>query len=228
MFDRKPTSAADALRVNSAARAAVHRRCQGACEACGLEWPWFLYLFRLDEAGPATAANLCVLCGPCSTGRAGAFAPLLAQPTLRERLRQANNRRTGTAKLTPARRRRLVAMRGDRCEACGVSGSERQLDVHHLVGIFRGGDDSEENLLVLCFACHHHLRPCASGCGRWAKRSAELCRHCETRRRLESLLPAATWEEIKDRFPALVRSWPPGYEPLLKPHQDTSDPELST
>jgi hypothetical protein len=64
---------------------------------------------------------------------------------------------------------------------------------------------------VLCFACHHDLRPCSSGCGRWAKRA--LCRHCETRRRLEDLYPIATWEEIKARYPALVRTWRPGYEP---------------
>src|SRR5215471_1712332 len=205
------------LRVSSSARAAVLRRCRGACEACGLEWPWILYLFRIDEAGPAAAANLHVRCGPCSTGLAGAFAPLLSQPSPRERLREANNRRSGTAKLTPARRRQLIAARGGRCQDCGASGSERQLDVHHRLGIVQGGDDGEDNLLVLCFACHHDLQPCNSGCGGWAKRTAALCRHCQTRRRLQDLLPSATWDEIKARFPGLVRSWRPGYEPHPAP-----------
>jgi len=205
------------LRVSSSARAAVLRRCGGACEACGLEWPWILYLFRIDETGPAAGANLRVLCGPCSSGLAGAFAPLLSRPSLRERLREANNRRSGTAKLTPARRRQLIAARGGRCQDCGASGSERQLDVHHRLGIVQGGDDGEDNLLVLCFACHHDLQPCNSGCGGWAKRTAALCRHCQTRRRLEDLLPSATWDEIKARFPGLVRSWRPGYEPHPAP-----------
>jgi hypothetical protein len=205
------------LRVTAGARAAVLRRCMGACEACGLEWPWLLYLFRVDETGSAAAANLRVLCAACSSGHGGAFTPLLNQPSLRERLREANNRRTGTAKLTPARRRRLIADRGSCCETCGVPASVRQLDVHHRLGVFRGGDDAEDNLLVLCFACHHHLQPCASGCGRWAKKPATLCRHCATRRRLQDLYPTASWDEIKARLPALVRSWPPGYEPRPAP-----------
>ena len=172
------------IRLSPGARAALTRRCAGACETCGLEWPWILYVFRVEEAGPDAAANLCVLCSRCSEGRAGAFRPLLGRPSTRERLRETNNRRSGVAKLTAARRRRLIAGRGGCCQACGVPGSERQLDVHHKRGIFAGGDDSEENLVVLCFACHHHLRPCANGCGRWAKVPAVICRRCDTERRL--------------------------------------------
>jgi hypothetical protein len=213
-------SIASTLRVTAGARAVVIRRCGGACEACGLEWPWLLYLFRLDESGSAAAANLHVLCGVCSEGRGGAFAPLLSTPSLRDRLREANNRRTGAAKLTPARRRRLIASRGSRCEICGVPAGERQLDVHHRLGVFRGGDDDQGNLTVLCFACHHHLQPCATGCGRWAKKPASLCRHCETRRRLEVMYPASSWEEIKARLPALAKSWPSGYEPMSGLIQD--------
>ena len=174
------------LRLSPGARAAVARRCGGACEACGLEWPWLLYVFRVDPAGPDGAANLLVLCTRCSQGRAGPFRPLLGEPSVRERLRAANNRRTGAAKLTAARRRRLIAARGGRCQVCGVPGSERQLDVHHRRGIFAGGDDAEENLMVLCFACHHHLRPCEAGCGRWAKLPARLCRRCQTERLVSS------------------------------------------
>ena len=207
------TFAPATLRVSAGARAAVLRRCGGSCEACGLEWPWLLYLFRIEEEASAAGANLLALCSRCSNSRPGAFTPLLSQPSLRDRLREANNRRTGTRKLTPARRRRLIAARGSRCQLCGVPASQRQLDVHHRLGVLQGGDDAEENLLVLCFACHHHLQPCSSGCGRWAKTPAALCRHCETRRRLEDLFPASSWEEIKARFPSLVRSWPPGYEP---------------
>jgi HNH endonuclease len=199
--------------VGAGARAVVMRRSGGACESCGLEWPWALYLFRVDESGSASASNLRALCGACSTGDAGAFAQLLSEPSLRERLRESNNRRTGAVKLRPARRRRLIADRGGRCEICGVSGSERQLDVHHRVGILRGGDDSDDNLLVLCFACHHHLQPCASGCGRWAKKPARLCRHCQMRRQLQALYPTLSWDEIKARHPSLVRSWPAGYQP---------------
>jgi len=183
------------------------------CEACGLEWPWVLQLFLIDHETIAAAGNLRVLCPTCSGGRAGPCAPLILEPTLRERLRTANNRRTGAAKLTPSRRRRLIESRGSRCEVCGALASERQLDVHHRLGILRGGDDAEENLMVLCFACHHHLQPCATGCGRWAKEPLSLCRHCETRHRLEALYPEATWDELKVRFPALADNWPPGYEP---------------
>jgi hypothetical protein len=117
------------LRVSAGARAAVMRRCRGACEACGLEWPWLLYLFRIDQASPPRAANLRALCGPCSANEVADCAPLLTRPSLRDRVREANNRRAGTTKLTAARRRRLIAARGGSCEICGVSGLERQLDV---------------------------------------------------------------------------------------------------
>jgi len=145
-----------------------------------------LYLFQLDEAGPAATSNLVALCGYCSSDRAAPFAPLLSEPTLRERMRAANNRRSGAVPLTAARRRKLIAERGGCCEICGISGAERQLEVHHRLGILRGGDDSEANLLVLCFACHHHLQPCAAGCGRWAKKPASVCRRCLDQSRLAS------------------------------------------
>jgi hypothetical protein len=31
---------------------------------------------------------------------------------------------------------------------------------------------------------------------------------------LEQLMPEATWDEIKARFPGFVAHWKPGYEPL--------------
>jgi HNH endonuclease len=173
--------------VGGGARAVVLRRCGEACESCGLEWPWHLYLFLIDESAPARADNLRVLCGPCSGELTAPFAPLVAEQTLRERMRAANNRRTGAAKLTEARRRKLIAERGGCCEICGVPGSARQLQVHHRRAVLRGGDDSEANLLVLCFACHHQVQPCANACGHWVKKPHRICRHCQTEHRLAEL-----------------------------------------
>jgi HNH endonuclease len=175
------------LRVSHGARAAVLRRSGGRCESCGLDWPWELYLFTVDPAAAAGAANLVALCLTCSGDLRGQFAPLLSSPSLRDRLRARNNARTGAVFLTASRRRRLIDARGARCESCGIAGSLRQLEVHHRLGVFRGGDDSEANLEVLCFACHHHVQPCASGCGRWAKIPSSLCRACRTEQRLAEL-----------------------------------------
>ena len=197
-------SVGDRLRVTAGARAVVLERCQGACERCGLEWPWALYLFATEESRPAAAANLIALCGACSAGRPGAFAPLITERSLRDRMRDSNNRRTGAVRLTPARRRRLIAARGSRCEVCAVAASDRQLDIHHVVGVLQGGDDSEANLMVLCFACHHHLQPCSSGCGGWARKPATLCSRCRLRRRLEEIYPDLTWAEITARHTSLV------------------------
>ena len=196
------------LRVTAGARAVVVERCGGACERCGLEWPWALYLFLVDGSHCAAAANLVALCGPCSADRVDPFAALVAERSLRDRLRDANNRRTGAVRLTPARRRRLIATRGGRCEACGVSAEERQLDIHHVVGVLQGGDDAETNLMVLCFACHHHLQPCAAGCGRWARKPASVCTRCRLRVRLEEVYTGLTWEEITRLRPTLVLSPP--------------------
>ena len=180
------------LRVSPGARAAVLRRCGGACERCGLEWPWALHLFLVAPDGRPRADNLVALCLPCSAALDGPFAPLLSRPSLSDRLRARNNARTGAAMLKESSRRRLIALRGSRCEVCGISAADRQLDVHHLLGVFHGGDDSPENLMVLCFVCHHHLRPCAAGCGRWAKKPATLCRRCRTERRLDELRAGVT------------------------------------
>ena len=192
------------LQLVAGARAAVLRRARGACERCGWEWPWELYLFRIDPIRRASAANLVALCGPCSDGQSGECAPLIAERPMRERMRAANNRRTGASRLTPARRRMLIERRGARCQLCGVSGAERQLDVHHRVAILRGGDDSEPNLLVLCFMCHHRLQPCEAGCGRYARRPNRVCRRCAMRRLLQERYPDLSWEEITARLPGLT------------------------
>lgn len=155
-------------------------RCGGRCERCAIEWPWILELFLVDPDGRAAAPNLVALCLGCSDGMQGPSAQLLATRSYRDRLRVRNNARTGAPFLTGARRRRLIEARGGRCEICGASPAERQLEVHHKLGVFQGGDDSEANLMVLCFACHHHVQPCAAGCGRWAKKPHALCRRCLT------------------------------------------------
>ena len=64
-------------------RAAVARRCSGACERCGLDWPWALYVFRVDEGGPVRAENLTVLCGACSVDLTDPFAALVGERTIR-------------------------------------------------------------------------------------------------------------------------------------------------
>ncbi len=177
------------LRLAPSVRVALECRCAGACESCGLEWPWALYVFRVDDNGRCTVANLIVLCGKCSTGREGDFAPLVGARTARDRILGANNRRAGVVPLTDSRRRALVAARGGACEVCGASAGERALEVHHRLAVLRGGDDREENLQVLCFACHHRLQPCATGCGAWASKRFGICRKCQLRRYVERWRP---------------------------------------
>jgi 5-methylcytosine-specific restriction endonuclease McrA len=43
---------------------------------------------------------------------------------------------------------------GWRCQSCG---QPTNLEVHHRVTRSQGGDDSEENLITLCAACHSNL-----------------------------------------------------------------------
>jgi hypothetical protein len=191
----------------------VERRSGGACESCGLEWPWTLYLFRVEEEGPNSAANLVLQCMTCSAGRGGGFLPLIGQRSARAKLQGANNRRAAVEPLTATRRRALIAARGARCELCGASGTEHALEVHHKLAVLRGGHDGEENLQVLCFACHRQLQPCSTGCGALAGVRRGVCQNCLTRNRLEALMPEASWDQIKARFPTFVSQWRPGYEP---------------
>ena len=60
------------LRLAPSVRVALERRCAGACEGCGLEWRWALYVFKVDEAAPGVAANLIVLCSWAPAARATA------------------------------------------------------------------------------------------------------------------------------------------------------------
>jgi hypothetical protein len=96
--------------------------------------------------------------------------------------------------------------------------------VHHKLAVLQGGHDGEDNLQVLCFACHRNLQPCLTGCGAWAGKGRGVCQNCVVRKRLETLIPDATWEEIKARFPGFVRQWKPGYEP--KPLNSEAEAQL--
>jgi len=157
---------------------------------------------------------LIVLCGKCSAGHEGDFAPLIGTRSTRDRMLTANNLRAGVQLLTGSRRRALIATRRGACEVCGASAAERVLQVHHRQAVLQGGDDREENLQVLCFACHHHLQLCSTGCGAWAGKRFGVCRNCQMRWTLEQLMPGATWDEIKARYPGFVHQWKPDYEPL--------------
>lgn len=44
----------------------------------------------------------------------------------------------------------------NKCELCG---SSRQLELHHIVPRVCGGDNSEENLILICKRCHALLTP---------------------------------------------------------------------
>ena len=48
-------------------------------------------------------------------------------------------------------RRRLLDAAGWRCSSCGLAG---RLELHHVVPVEDGGDDSEDNLRVLSRPCH--------------------------------------------------------------------------
>ena len=48
-------------------------------------------------------------------------------------------------------RRRILNERGCRCESCGRAG---RLELHHVVSVEDGGDDSPDNLRALCRPCH--------------------------------------------------------------------------
>ncbi len=46
---------------------------------------------------------------------------------------------------------RIKAKRGAKCEYCG---NVKQLDLHHIIARKHQGDDTEDNLLLLCRTCH--------------------------------------------------------------------------
>ncbi|MCX4190830.1 HIT domain-containing protein [Methylophaga sp. OBS3] len=55
----------------------------------------------------------------------------------------------------PGRSRFEILKRaGNRCELCGISSQERQLDVDHIQPVSKGGSNDESNFQVLCRKCN--------------------------------------------------------------------------
>lgn len=52
-------------------------------------------------------------------------------------------------------RRRILLLRGNKCEQCGAARTGRRIDVHHRNG--NRHDNADENLIVLCRSCHLKL-----------------------------------------------------------------------
>src|SRR5260370_40358674 len=104
------------LRLAPSVRVALDRRCSGACEKCGLEWRWALYVSRVDEAGPCTAANMLVLCGTCSPGYDRQQTPFVGRRTPRDRMLTASNRTTGDQPLAASRRPACIQPRRVTCD----------------------------------------------------------------------------------------------------------------
>jgi len=48
-------------------------------------------------------------------------------------------------------REQVLRRDGSRCQCCGTRSN---LEVHHKEFRSQGGDDSEQNLITLCVACH--------------------------------------------------------------------------
>ena len=57
-------------------------------------------------------------------------------------------------------RQQVLRRDGWRCQACGTMSN---LEVHHKQFRSHSGDDTEENLITLCNACHSSIHHCGSG-----------------------------------------------------------------
>ncbi len=60
----------------------------------------------------------------------------------------------GAAKLTKAQRRRVLDRDGHSCRCCR---SRRNLQIHHVRFVSRGGETRADNLLILCSYCHGRI-----------------------------------------------------------------------
>lgn len=56
-----------------------------------------------------------------------------------------------------ARKEKLIREANYQCELCGRGRGE--LEIHHIIPYTLTGDDSDENLIVLCSSCHARLTP---------------------------------------------------------------------
>ncbi len=57
-------------------------------------------------------------------------------------------------------RQQVLRRDGWRCQKCGTMSN---LEVHHRQYRSHSGDDSEENLITLCNACHSSIHHCGTG-----------------------------------------------------------------
>ena len=59
-------------------------------------------------------------------------------------------------RLDPTLRKSVLTRDKNTCRFCGMGGQEYQevMDVHHLVEVYLGGDDSIDNLITACTCCH--------------------------------------------------------------------------
>jgi 5-methylcytosine-specific restriction endonuclease McrA len=56
-------------------------------------------------------------------------------------------------------RQRVLCRDGWRCQSCGTM---TNLEVHHRQYRSHSGDDTEENLITLCNACHSSIHHCGT------------------------------------------------------------------
>ncbi len=66
-------------------------------------------------------------------------------------------------------RKRIIRKRGKRCEECG---HESYVELHHKTAFVDGGDHGEQNIVLLCDACHrkaHGYKERKPGVAKWAE-----------------------------------------------------------
>ena len=110
------------------------------CARCGVEAP--TRAVKIDH-GPHYAKEVCAECG--------SFIAWLKKP-------KNNGKR-------PANKHAPESLGIDQCQLCGrewlMLGDREVLEVHHVVAIQDGGEDTPGNIWVLCTDCHrtvHHRR----------------------------------------------------------------------
>ena len=52
------------------------------------------------------------------------------------------------------KRNALIGKRGNKCQMCGATGT---LHAHHILPVSKGGSDDDDNLLLVCVACHKKI-----------------------------------------------------------------------
>lgn len=67
-----------------------------------------------------------------------------------------DGKRGGGVKRTQSALMRELLSENEKCELCG---SKRSLEVHHIIPIVCGGEESADNMIVICSKCHALLTP---------------------------------------------------------------------